>query len=623
MAGLEGLLAGRVLGGRYLIEEVIGRGGMGAVYQALDERLGRRVAVKVITLAGDDPDAVERLRARFHREARAAAALPHHPNVVPVYDYGTDEALGLDYIVMELLRGQDLATRLARADTPPLSTGLRILIQAVRGVAVGHRSGLIHRDVKPGNLFLTRADTNETQVRVVDFGIAKLMDEEDTTGQLTQDGRVPHSPAFASPEQLRGLTNLTPAADVFSLGAVGYVLLTGRRPFTDSDRNRMSLGMAVPPQSLRSSHPAIPVGVEAVVLKALSFDAGDRYADAGAMLEALEKAIREISATPLEPYVAPAIADLGESPADSAPDQEDDDERTRLLPEDDHTQLLDEPPAGRPEMDEGTLAAPPPPPPPAAASPAGPVTEGVDPSSRAFPPRRPPEPPKKSRLGVVVWLLVLLALAAVGYWAYTIVSADQTAEIPPPPGELEGIGEQAGVDIPDEPDESNAYAINDSGRDDYNRRDYESAAERFAMAVEIDSSNAAFRRNLALALRHLGRGEEALRHLERAVRLDPTLLQAQLDLAGVYLALGDTTSAEEWFENFADRSIGNRDLIPLRNTAIDVLRAIRAARRAAAARADSAAADSLNTEPLDPDANALPPIPRPDSVVPVVPVGGD
>ena len=620
MAGLEGLLAGRVLGGRYLIEEVIGRGGMGAVYQALDERLGRRVAVKVITLAGDDPAAVERLRARFHREARAAAALPHHPNVVPVYDYGTDEALGLDYIVMELLRGQDLATRLARADMPPLSTALRILMQAVRGVAVGHRSGLIHRDVKPGNLFLTRGDTNETQVRVVDFGIAKLMDEEDTTGQLTQDGRVPHSPAFASPEQLRGLTNLTPAADVFSLGAVGHVLLTGRRPFTDSDRNRMSLGMPVPPQSLRSTHPAIPVGVEAVVLKALSFDPADRYADAGGMLEALETAIREISNTPLEPYVAPAIADLPESRVGEM-EQVDDDERTRLLAADDRTQLLDESPERYPPGDEGTLAAPPP---PAAAPSASATTGGDEPASRAFPPRRPPEPPKKSRLGLVVWLLVLIALAGVGYWAYTIVSAgNRTAEIPPPPAELEGIGEQAGVDMPDEPDESSAYAINSSGLDDYNQRDYESAAERFAMAVQIDSSNAVFRRNLALALRRLARDAEALPHLQRAVRLDPTLLSAQLDLGLVYLAVGDTAEAETWLRNFADRSINDRQLAMGRNGAIEILQAIREARRAAAARADSAAADTLDAGPSTTDTAPLPPIPRPDSVAPVVPAGGN
>src|SRR5690348_16081674 len=135
MSGLEGLLAGRILGGRYLIEEVIGRGGMGAVYRAIDERLGRSVAVKVITVSGaSDPEVRDRLRARFHREARAAAALPHHPNVVPVYDYGTDEELGLDYIVMELLRGNDLATRLARSGPPPLAAALKILHQAARGL---------------------------------------------------------------------------------------------------------------------------------------------------------------------------------------------------------------------------------------------------------------------------------------------------------------------------------------------------------------------------------------------------------------------------------------------------------------------------------------------------------
>jgi eukaryotic-like serine/threonine-protein kinase len=134
MSGIEGLLLGRVLGGRYRIEEVIGRGGMGAVYRAVDERLGRQVAVKVITVSGgSDEEPRHRIRARFQREARAAAGLPHHPNVVPVYDYGSDEAVGLDYLVMELLRGHDLATYLARTGPPPLATGLRILFEACAG----------------------------------------------------------------------------------------------------------------------------------------------------------------------------------------------------------------------------------------------------------------------------------------------------------------------------------------------------------------------------------------------------------------------------------------------------------------------------------------------------------
>src|SRR4051812_43065106 len=154
MAGLESLLGGRVLGERYRVEEVIGRGGMGAVYRATDERLGRPVAVKVITAVATDAESRERMRARFRREAAAAARLPHHPNVVPVYDYGTDAETSLDYIVMELLRGRDLATQLQRSGPPPMALALRILQQAARGLNVGHRMGVIHRDVKPGNIFL-------------------------------------------------------------------------------------------------------------------------------------------------------------------------------------------------------------------------------------------------------------------------------------------------------------------------------------------------------------------------------------------------------------------------------------------------------------------------------------
>ncbi|MDQ3555170.1 MAG: serine/threonine protein kinase, partial [Gemmatimonadota bacterium] len=166
MPGFEGLLAGRVLVDRYRVEEVIGRGGMGAVYRAKDERLGRAVAVKVITVTGGaDPAARDRIRARFRHEAASAARLPHHPNVVPVYDYGTDPTLGLDFLVMELLRGEDLASRLGTAGPPPLPAALHILQGAARGVAVGHRAGLIHRDVKPGNIFLVR-DGDEDAVQV-------------------------------------------------------------------------------------------------------------------------------------------------------------------------------------------------------------------------------------------------------------------------------------------------------------------------------------------------------------------------------------------------------------------------------------------------------------------------
>ncbi|MDR0787488.1 MAG: protein kinase [Gemmatimonadota bacterium] len=312
MAGIESLLVGRTLGGRYRIEEVIGRGGMGAVYRALDERLDRPVALKVI-IATADGDARDRLRHRFFREARSAAALPHHPNIVPVYDYGSDETLGIDFLVMELLRGSDLATRLSRAGAPPLSTSARILLEAARGLAVGHARGVIHRDVKPGNIFLARTLDNELQVRIVDFGIAKLADD-DTLAQLTQDGRAPHSPAYASPEQLRGLAELTPAADVFGLGAVGFLLLTGERPFSEADRSRMSLGMPVEVPSLRALNPAVPEAIEAVVRKSLAFDPEARYPTAGKFAEALETAMRTLPDALVESTFtgAPIIIATGE-----------------------------------------------------------------------------------------------------------------------------------------------------------------------------------------------------------------------------------------------------------------------------------------------------------------------
>ncbi|HST57658.1 MAG TPA: protein kinase, partial [Longimicrobium sp.] len=140
MYGIAGLLTGRTLCGRYRIEAVIGRGGMGAVYRASDERLGRAVAVKVIGIVAHDEDDHARLQGRFLREAKAAAAL-HHPNVVSVYDFGTDTDVGLDFLVMELLHGEDLAVRLARTGPPPASVALSILRQAARGLAAGHRVG--------------------------------------------------------------------------------------------------------------------------------------------------------------------------------------------------------------------------------------------------------------------------------------------------------------------------------------------------------------------------------------------------------------------------------------------------------------------------------------------------
>ena len=175
-AGLESLLVGRTIGDRYEVAAVLGRGGMGVVYRARDERLGRDVAVKVIHVPNAAPEAQETLRSRFRREARSAARL-RHPNVVTVFDYVTDDDLGLDYLVMELLQGEDMAARVQREGTLPVSLGLRILGEAAQGIAAGHRAGLIHRDVMPANLFLENGDDRSgPRVRVLDFGIAQVLE---------------------------------------------------------------------------------------------------------------------------------------------------------------------------------------------------------------------------------------------------------------------------------------------------------------------------------------------------------------------------------------------------------------------------------------------------------------
>ncbi|HYH80520.1 MAG TPA: serine/threonine-protein kinase, partial [Longimicrobium sp.] len=286
-SGFEGLLTGHTLAGRYHVEEVIGRGGFAAVYRATDQRLGRTVAVKVITQSASNPEMRADMQRRFEREARAIAML-HHPNVVTVFDFGADPDLGLDFLVMELLQGEVLSDRLRRAEPIAIPEALRILRDAASGVDAGHRAGLIHRDIKPGNIFLSHPEHGgPARVSVLDFGIARFTEAQETT-QLTHSGRGFLSPAYASPEQLRGARPLTPASDVFSLGVIGYHLLAREKPFR---HDRMHPGpQDKPPQPLRERNPATPAAVAAVIEQAMNDDPAARFADAGAFVRALVEA---------------------------------------------------------------------------------------------------------------------------------------------------------------------------------------------------------------------------------------------------------------------------------------------------------------------------------------------
>ncbi|HSM13634.1 MAG TPA: serine/threonine-protein kinase, partial [Thermoanaerobaculia bacterium] len=206
--------------GRYRIQSEIGRGAMGAVYRAEDPRLGRTVAVKMISssvASGIDP---EEIAARFEREARVAARL-QHPNVVAVYDVGSEgDQL---YLVMELVEGDSLAHRLARGDFPSAAEALSIAAEAADALAAAHEAGVIHRDVKPANLLLTR----NGRVKVSDFGVAKAIGEQT---DLTRTGMMVGSPAYMAPEQVKGMA-LDGRSDLFSLGVVLFEMLLRRKPF--------------------------------------------------------------------------------------------------------------------------------------------------------------------------------------------------------------------------------------------------------------------------------------------------------------------------------------------------------------------------------------------------------
>ena len=264
-------LVGRTLVGRYRIEALIGRGGLGFVYRATDERLGRPVAVKVVSLPSEAGERRTELRARLRREAGSAARIPPHPNVVQVYDHGTDAELDLDFIAMELVPGRDLKGALREGPLAP-GAAVRVQAEAARGVAAGHRVGIVHRDVKPANIVLVGEHGNEG-VKILDFGIAKALEAVDE--ELTRTGATPHSPAYASPEQLRGEATLTPASDVYQLGLVGYELLAGERagPALGGDP--------------AGRWEAVPAATRAVIERALRRDPAERFADASEFAAAL------------------------------------------------------------------------------------------------------------------------------------------------------------------------------------------------------------------------------------------------------------------------------------------------------------------------------------------------
>ncbi len=280
---------GDLLAGRYRLDEQIGRGGMATVFRAWDTQLGRPVAVKLLRPEiVTDPD----LALRFRREAHAAAVL-HHPAVVGYLGSGTDGSQ--PFLVMELVDGDDLATRIRHAAPLPPRTAVRIAADVASGLAVAHARGIVHRDVKPGNIILDGSD----RARITDFGVARIAAESEATIPGTTLGSV----HYFSPEQARGLPT-SPASDVYSLGLVLYEMLTGTRPFTGETTAAIALArVGAPAPHPRAVDPTLPLDLDAVVAKALDPDPASRYPDGGAFADALERTLATA------PAPAPATVD--------------------------------------------------------------------------------------------------------------------------------------------------------------------------------------------------------------------------------------------------------------------------------------------------------------------------
>ncbi len=263
-------LIGLVIQDRYKLESVIGKGTMGVVYKATQELIGREVAVKVLHshLVAD----TESLK-RFHQQAKAASRL-NHPHIITLYDYGVIDG-GQPYIVMDLLKGMSLAQLLDERGNLHLDETFPIFKQICEGLGDAHKHGVVHRDVKPDNIVLEEHDNRKNWVKVVDFGIAKLVQgSAETLTRITQTGTVCGSPTYMSPEQFQG-KEVDHRSDIYSLGAVLFETITGRVPFSAVDLvGLMSQHVSEPPPKLADVRPDLdwPPALEKLVARALAKD---------------------------------------------------------------------------------------------------------------------------------------------------------------------------------------------------------------------------------------------------------------------------------------------------------------------------------------------------------------
>jgi tRNA A-37 threonylcarbamoyl transferase component Bud32 len=282
----HGHLSGRVLGGAYELREILGCGGMGEVYAATSLSDGRPVAVKVLGL---EAYASPQIRERFRREADILARLPA-AHVAAVHQFGIDEE-ARQFIVMDLLRGEDLGAHLRRRGAVPLDEVLGLADRIAAALHSAHQLGIVHRDLKPENVFLLGDGGADRELRLLDFGVAHLAQKDDQPG-LTQQFAVLGSPGYLSPEQARGtLAEIGPQTDVFAFGAILYLALSGRPAFpARAPAEAIYQALHLEPPPVRSLRPELPADVEDVLALALAKRATDRYPRALLLVEHLRLA---------------------------------------------------------------------------------------------------------------------------------------------------------------------------------------------------------------------------------------------------------------------------------------------------------------------------------------------
>ncbi|MBW2276084.1 MAG: serine/threonine protein kinase [Deltaproteobacteria bacterium] len=275
--------AGEVLDGKYRLTTLLGKGGMGSVYRGQHVVIGKLVAVKFLhaEFAGS-----EEVVKRFYREAQAAAAIGHD-GIIDVMDVGIAPT-GEPYLVMEFLEGESLADLLIRAGPLDASAAVGIFEPALQALQAAHAKNIVHRDLKPENIFLQHREGAPPRVKLIDFGISKI-----TAGpggeKLTQTGSVMGTPAYMSPEQARGSTELDHRADIYSMGVILYEMLTGRLPFEGENFTEIIISILteepIPP---REAHAEFPPDAEEVLLRSLIKDPAGRYGTALEFAEALK-----------------------------------------------------------------------------------------------------------------------------------------------------------------------------------------------------------------------------------------------------------------------------------------------------------------------------------------------